>query len=103
MSIYDLEHGWIYKSIKELREEIMINLSESSLLKYIYQLISKDYLIRRTNPRIKFDRTYQYRLNLIKIQRDLNKLGYNLKGYSNIRISKIENRELEKENCNFRI
>lgn len=81
----------------------MINLSEASLLKYISQLLSKDYLIRRTNPNIKFDRTYQYRLNLIKIQKDLNKLGYTLEGYSDIRFSILENAKLEKENCNFRI
>ena len=33
------------------------------------------------NPKYKWDKTYQYRVNLYKIQLDLGKMGYVLEGY----------------------
>ena len=85
----DLNNGWIFKSVKELKEEIMINLSESNLSKYINNLVEKEFLSKRRNPKYKWDKTFQYRVNLKYIQISLNKIGYCLEGYKDDRFSTI--------------
>lgn len=77
----DESKGWIYKTAEELSEEIMTGMSQSTIGRYIKQLIDKGYLIKRRNPKYKWDKTYQYRVNLYKIQLDLGKMGYVLEGY----------------------
>jgi hypothetical protein len=88
-------NGWIYKTSEELSEETMIGLSASNMRKYLKELISNGWLDERTNPVHKWDRTMQYRVNIVKIQKDLLELGYNLEGYP---FFKIENAisEIEK-------
>ena len=44
--------------------------------KYISQLVEKGWLSERDNPVQKWDRTKQYRVNIIKIAEDLLELGY---------------------------
>ena len=77
----DESKGWIYKTAEELSEEIMTGMSKSNVGRYIKQLVEKGYLIQRRNPKYKWDKTYQYRVNLYKIQLDLGKMGYVLEGY----------------------
>ena len=77
----DESKGWIYKTAEELSEEIMTGMSKSTVGRYIKQLVKKGYLIQRRNPKYKWDKTYQYRVNLYKIQLDLGKMGYVLEGY----------------------
>lgn len=77
----DESKGWIYKTAEELSEELMTGMSKSTLGRYIKQLVEKGYLIQRRNPKYKWDKTYQYRVNLYKIQLDLGKMGYVLEGY----------------------
>lgn len=77
----DESKGWIYKTAEELGEELMTGMSKSTLGRYIKQLVEKGYLIQRRNPKYKWDKTYQYRVNLYKIQLDLGKMGYVLEGY----------------------
>ena len=103
----DESKGWIYKTAEELSEELMTGMSKSTVGRYIKQLVEKGYLIQRRNPKYKWDKTYQYRVNLYKIQLDLGKMGYVLEGYKllpNIKIveevESIENIEDIKENEN---
>ncbi|HEY0090236.1 MAG TPA: transcriptional regulator, partial [Candidatus Lokiarchaeia archaeon] len=49
-------NGWIYKSIKELKTEVMINLSESNFKRYVNVLIEKGFISKRTNPKYKWDK-----------------------------------------------
>ena len=77
----DESKWWIYKTAEELSEEIMTGMSKSTVGRYIKQLVEKGYLIQRRNPKYKWDKTYQYRVNLYKIQLDLGKMGYVLEGY----------------------
>lgn len=97
----DESKGWIYKTAEELSEEIMTGMSKSTVGRYIKQLVEKGYLIQRRNPKYKWDKTYQYRVNLYKIQLDLGKMGYVLEGYKllpNIKIvEEIESVEEAKE------
>ena len=96
----DESKGWIYKTAEELSEEIMTGMSKSTVGRYIKQLVEKGYLIQRRNPKYKWDKTYQYRVNLYKIQLDLGKMGYVLEGYKllpNIKIVE-ETETVENEN-----
>lgn len=78
----DESNGWIYKSSKELNEELMVNMSDPTIRKYIKQLVEMGLLQERKNPKYKWDKKTQYRVNLYKIQVELAKLGYTLEGYA---------------------
>jgi len=88
----EISHGWIYKKAEELAEETMIGVSKKTMLNYLDTLTRKGWLHKRRNPKLAMDKTYQYRVDLVKIQNDLFKLGYSLDGYS------IENTKLQNEN-----
>jgi len=78
----DLTHGWIYKSIDELYDELMLKpLSPSTLRRRVETLVERGWIDRRRNPQFKWDKTWQYRPNIFKIQHDLLELGYSLEGY----------------------
>ena len=77
----NLEGGWIYKTSKDLSEELMIDVSDTTVRRYINQLEEQGYLTERRNPKIKFDQTKQYRILLLEIKHDLGELGYQLLGY----------------------
>ena len=90
--------GWIYKTADELSAETMLNLSAPTIRKHIKLLILKGYLAERRNPKFKYDRTTQYRINLNKINSDLIESGYHLEGYKNFGVnSKKETKEENKE------
>ena len=77
----DESKGWVYKTAEELNDELMIGMSVPTIRKYIKQLVEKGYLIQRRNPKYKWDKTMQYRVDLYKVQLDLAKLGYALEGF----------------------
>lgn len=86
----DESNGWIYKTSTELNEELMIGISVSTMRKYIKQLVEAGFILERKNPKYKWDKTMQYRVNLYKVQLELGKLGYVLEGYKllpNIKIA----------------
>lgn len=74
-------HGWIYKTAEELSLETMLGLSKSNMLKHINDLVSTGYIMKRNNPRYKWDKTFQYRVDVFRVQVELFKLGYALEGY----------------------
>lgn len=78
----DLTNGWIYKTAAEMKDECMFEKSTTTMERLISSLVDNGWLDRRRNPKYKWDKTYQYRVNIITIQRDLMKLGYSLEGYS---------------------
>lgn len=87
-------HGWIYKKAEELAEDCMIGLSKSTMTRILKTLVENGWIDERANPKYKWDRTKQFRVNLIKIQQDLNKLGYALEGYS---LELLENNMFQNE------
>ena len=92
-------NGWIYKSAEQLSQETMLGLSPSNMRKYIKQLIDLGFLSERTNPKFKWDRTKQYRVNLYEIVKKLNEKGYELEGYvKSDQSDKIENAFYNLEN-----
>lgn len=72
----DLNCGWIYKKAAELKDEIMCSNSEKTISRKMNNLVEKGFLDKR-----KWDRTYQYRVNLINIKKALNSKGYELQDY----------------------
>lgn len=75
------QSGWIYKTADEMANEIMIS-SSSTISRHIKTLVQSGWLEERNNPLHKWDRTKQYRVDIVKIQKDLLSLGYTLEGYS---------------------
>ena len=104
--INDLEGGWIYKKAEELSEETLLNVSGSTIRRYIKKLIKKGYVLERANPNVKFDQTKQYRINLLKIANDMYEKGYVLQGYTfsslTDSIFQNENRSFQNENSNLK-
>ena len=74
-------YGWIYKTAEELSDEIMLGLSASQTRKYIAKLVDYGYIQKRNNPKYKWDRTLQYKVNLVNIARALKANGYPLSDY----------------------
>lgn len=74
-------HGWIYKSADEMKEEIMATVSTKTVKRRINDLIDRGWIKVRRNPNHDWDKTNQYRPDLIKINEDLMEKGYILQGY----------------------
>jgi hypothetical protein len=77
----NLSKGWIYKKSSEMADEIMLGVGEKTISRHIEELIKQGFLLRRHNPFIKYDRTYQYRIDFDFLKNKLNELGYSLEGY----------------------
>ncbi|MEI4618361.1 winged helix-turn-helix domain-containing protein, partial [Bacillus cereus] len=73
--------GWIYKTADDMSAETMLGMSKSSIGRHLETLLENGWLERRKNPNWKGDNTYQYRVDILKIQKDLFKTGYFLEGY----------------------
>lgn len=78
---FPVTHGWIYKTAKELAEEVLLGVNENTIRNHMKVLVEKGYVDQRRNPNYKWDKTYQYRVNLFKLMTDLEHLGYSLEGY----------------------
>ena len=76
-----LRNGWIYKKAEQLSEETMTYISKSAMLRHIATLVEGGWVEQRRNPKDRMDRTFQYRVNVVRIQRELLKTGYVLEGY----------------------
>ena len=73
--------GWIYKTADELSEETMLGLSKSNMRQHLKKLLSLNFIQERENPKYRWDKTKQYRVNIANIQIALQELGYCLEGY----------------------
>lgn len=101
-------NGWIYKKAEDLAEETMLNMSKSNMMTHIKTIVKAGWVEQRRNPKNKMDKTYQYRVDIVKIQRDLARLGFALEGYrvpldllNNDASSKTELRSSETELRSF--
>ncbi|MCP4083200.1 MAG: hypothetical protein GY743_23505 [Planctomycetaceae bacterium] len=102
----ELTQGWIYKTATELNEETMLGMSDSTIRRHLAKVIKAGFIDQRNNPNYKWDRTLQYRPNIVKIQQELHSLGYNLEGYPLVvdaffkmknGVSKMKNRTIQNE------
>lgn len=89
----ELTHGWIYKKAEQLAEETMLNLSGNTLRKYLKDLETAGFIKSRFNPIYNWDRTLQYRVDIVNVIRQLNNIGYQLEGYG--MLGKLDIRETD--------
>lgn len=82
----DLTGGWIYKTADDMSSETMLGLSASNIRLHIKALEKAGFISERTNPKYKWDRTKQYRVNLNEIVTALIEKGYTLDGYQHYHI-----------------
>ena len=75
------QYGWFYKSTSELLEETMVRMTPVTMRRYLSFLTEQGWIQTRVNPRYKWNRTPQYRVNLRKLYTDLQALGFNLPGF----------------------
>jgi len=59
----------------------MLNMAKSTMRKHLSFLVEKQWLEQRKNPNNSWDRTIQYRVNLIKLRDDLEAIGYHLENF----------------------
>ena len=64
---------WIYKTIESFMEDLLNLFGRNKIQASLIYLVQKQYLKRRHNPRVGFDRTHQYLLNLELVQKELDK------------------------------
>ena len=76
-----LTNGWVYKTAAELKEECLLDLAENTILTYVKQLVDAGWILRRRNPNQPWDKTWQYRVDLIKLKMDLMAIGHDLAGW----------------------
>ena len=94
----EFRNGWIYKTAEELASETMLGLSPSNMRKHIKTLVEKGWLQERRNPKYKWDKTLQYRVDSIKLKNDMYDLGYSINIDTDYRVSVLENRVTKIEN-----
>jgi hypothetical protein len=68
------EKDWISASFPTISKESLLNLSIPALKNYINDLIKNKWIYHRTDPKATFGSSYQYKVNLDKINQDLEKL-----------------------------
>lgn len=98
----ELTDGWIYKTCEELSKETMLNLTNATIRNHISKLVELGFLDERQNPKYKWDRTKQYRVNLINIIKALSDKGYHLQDYK-YDVSLIKNAILKNKNGSLEI
>ncbi len=77
-------HGWVYKTAEGLSEETLMGISKQAMRGHLKALVDAGWVVQRNNPDQAWDRTLQYRLDLVKIARDLRALGYTLQGWTTV-------------------
>lgn len=87
--------GWIYKTAEELSEETMLGLASTTMRYHLKKLVNMGFISERNNPKYRWDRTKQYRVNIVKIQHELWKLGFPLDKYSQPLLSELRTSESE--------
>jgi hypothetical protein len=77
------KHGWIRKSAMDLAEEMHWAMQGRTIQRYLLKLVNLKLVDRRRqqNPKYKFDRSCEYRVNFCELQRQLKRIGYNLSDY----------------------
>ena len=75
---HEYNYGWIYKSAREMREDLMCAFSEDAIQRAFSILVTKGVFMTRSNPRVRYDRTLQYRIDLVFLRRLLKDRGYEM-------------------------
>lgn len=72
------QHGWFYKSKRELIEETMLRVTLATFRRYMNFLRCRGWIQTRRDPHNKLNSKVQYRVSLRKIYNDLQRKGHTL-------------------------
>jgi hypothetical protein len=75
---HEYNYGWIYKSAREMREDLMNAFSEDAIQRAFSALVTKGVLMKRNNPIVRYDRKLQYRIDMVYLRRLLKDRGYEM-------------------------
>lgn len=75
---HEYNYGWIYKSAREMREDLMNAFSEDAIQRAFSALVTKGVFMKRHNPIVRYDRKLQYRIDIIFLRRLLKDRGYEM-------------------------
>ena len=75
---HEYNYGWIYKSAKQMREDLMNAFSEDAIQRAFASLTKSGVLLKRNNPLCGYDRKLQYRIDLILLRRKLKEIGWEM-------------------------
>ena len=75
---YEYNYGWIYKSAREMREDLMNAFSEDAIQRAFSALVTKGVLMKRHNPLVRYDRKLHYRVDILLLRRLLKDRGYEM-------------------------
>lgn len=76
-------NGWFWKTARQLAEEVMLGEGAAkTVARHLERLVESGLLLRRRNPYNAWDKTYQYRVDLARLQAELHRRGYTLDGYT---------------------
>lgn len=71
-------NGWISKTVRDISKESLLNLSTQTVRMHLRNLVEDGWLVERESVLDPFDKTKEYKVNLDRIEKCLNKLGYKL-------------------------
>lgn len=92
--------GWIYKDAGQLTEECMLGKSEDVTRKALQWLVDHKFLLRRNNPEYKWDKRYQYVVNIEFLETEIIKRGYsNIPNFSFCVFEGLKTRVRDPENA----
>lgn len=74
-------YGWIHISSSEMIEESLLSISKATMSRILKDLLEKNWIDKRLNPRYPGDNTPQYRVNLLQLQFDLRSMNNSLSAY----------------------
>ncbi|MBY0501714.1 MAG: hypothetical protein K2P93_06915 [Alphaproteobacteria bacterium] len=72
------QHGWFYKSKRELIDETMLRVTLATFRRYMNFLRCRGWIQTRRDPHNKLNSKVQYRVSLGKIHNDLQRKGHTL-------------------------
>jgi hypothetical protein len=95
------KHGWFYKTLEDLNKECMLSVSKTTVSRIVKELLDNGWLEKRKREASTLDQSTEYRVNLLKLQADLNTLQYTLPGYTLPSMFQNETSMSTGETCTF--
>jgi len=83
---YEYNCGWIYKSAREMRGDLMNAFSEDAIQRAFSALVTKGVLMKRHNPLLRYDRKLHYRIDILLLRRLLKDRGYEMTDFQLVSI-----------------
>lgn len=93
----ELTKGWFYQKAQDLSDYLMLQLTSNTIRNHLKKLIELGFILEKESN-TEWDKSIQYRVDLVKVSNALFEKNYALDGYSffdNV-YKKIENCRIEK-------